>query len=570
MYFLKTSLAFLVALFILGVDFRDAVAFRNPSPCQIPSIPDVSNPRIIGNGSSGSCTEQAFKNALSQGGSITFNCGPDPHTITMTSQAMVNLSLNTIIEGGELITLSGGGTTRILSMDTDNFERTTPTLTVKNLTFRDGRSSGTQISLGTDYDGGGGAIYYVGGNVQVFNCIFEDNACDDLGPDLAGGAIFGNGRGRTTIVNSDFRRNHCANGGAIGNLWTSTFIYNGIIEDNEARGRGANYHDEDNIQHGQGGNGGGIQMDGAENGMYLCGVTLRNNTGNALGGGVFRTTYSGTGTMVIEQSVIEGNTITNQPDYSAAGGIFFMGGPISITNTTITNNTANMFGAIQFEDTNTGITLDDVQVSNNTARTGLAAIWIGGGVHGTISNSDVSKNNAPGTGGFAAAFAGNGIPRVTLSNTSILDNIVGNGFNPISCQGQFVEGDGNYQWPVLRSGGGTDDPDALCSSNITIGRPVAIVGVIYVDLFATGVETGSSANPFDTVSEGVNSVANGGTVRIRSGSYSETIALNESKSLTLQGGWDVSFTSQTPNTTIIKAPKVSRGSLILQMLTVRP
>ena len=105
---------------------------------------------------------------------------------------------------------------------------------------------------------------------------------------------------------------------------------------------------------------------------------------------------------------------------------------------------------------------------------------------------------------------------------------------------------------------------------ITIGRPVAIVGVIYVGLFATGVETGSSANPFDTVSEGVNSVANGGTVRIRSGSYSETIVLNESKSLTLQGGWDVSFTSQTPNTTIIKAPQVPRGSLTLQMLTVRP
>lgn len=59
-------------------------------------------------------------------------------------------------------------------------------------------------------------------------------------------------------------------------------------------------------------------------------------------------------------------------------------------------------------------------------------------------------------------------------------------------------------------------------------------------------------------------------IRIAEGTYTESITLNTVKRMTLQGGWDTTFTSQTANTTILKAPKVSNGSLILQMLCVRP
>ncbi|MBF0264163.1 MAG: hypothetical protein HQL46_02750 [Gammaproteobacteria bacterium] len=442
--------------------------------CELPQIPQTSNATFIGNGTPESCTTEAIQSAINNGGVFQFNCGTQAHTIKLNQTLVVSTLTDTLIDGGNLITLDGDSQHRIISMDTGNFENTAPTLTIKNLNFINGKSSGTSTSLGTHYDGGGGAIYYVGGNVQVFNSQFTNNSCDDLGPDLAGGAIFGNGRGETIVFESNFDGNHCANGGAIGNLWTSTRIYHSVIQNNQARGRGANYeegveiHGESGTQQGSGGNGGGIQMDGAENDMLLCNVKLLSNQGNALGGGIFRTTYNGTGTMNIFSSVIKDNRITDQPDFSAAGGLFFMGGPITIKNTLFLNNEANIFGAIQLENNHTVITIDNVDILNNTARTGLAAVWLGDNVSGTINNSLIAENSALSENGFAAAFAGNGIANVRLSNSKILNNQAGNGYNPISCWSQFIDGGNNYQWPVQRSGEGSDYPDALCTPQITI------------------------------------------------------------------------------------------------------
>ena len=62
----------------------------------------------------------------------------------------------------------------------------------------------------------------------------------------------------------------------------------------------------------------------------------------------------------------------------------------------------------------------------------------------------------------------------------------------------------------------------------------------------------------------------GSTIKIAEGTYDETFVLSQSKILTLQGGWDSSYETQTSNSTFIKAPKVSQGSLTLQILTVKP
>lgn len=61
---------------------------------------------------------------------------------------------------------------------------------------------------------------------------------------------------------------------------------------------------------------------------------------------------------------------------------------------------------------------------------------------------------------------------------------------------------------------------------------------------------------------------NGDQIRIASGSYDETLLLNADKALTLQGGWDSSFQNQTGNTVLRQAPRVVRGSITLQMLTI--
>src|SRR4051812_19114001 len=51
---------------------------------------DVSSPTtVVGSGTPASCTGAAFVAAVAKGGIITFNCGPNPATIVLTSTAKV-------------------------------------------------------------------------------------------------------------------------------------------------------------------------------------------------------------------------------------------------------------------------------------------------------------------------------------------------------------------------------------------------------------------------------------------------------------------------------------------------
>jgi len=80
------------------------------------SIPD----QVVGTGTPASCTVDKFIGAVAHGGKIAFNCGPDPVIITLNRPAKVfNDSIpDIIIDGAGLVTLSGGGSTRILYMNT--------------------------------------------------------------------------------------------------------------------------------------------------------------------------------------------------------------------------------------------------------------------------------------------------------------------------------------------------------------------------------------------------------------------------------------------------------------------
>src|SRR5579863_3273714 len=69
---------------------------------------------VIGNGTPASCTSAAVVREVAAGGIITFSCGPKPVTILMTSTASVNKTRRSVVvDGGGLITLSGGGKRRI-------------------------------------------------------------------------------------------------------------------------------------------------------------------------------------------------------------------------------------------------------------------------------------------------------------------------------------------------------------------------------------------------------------------------------------------------------------------------
>ena len=60
------------------------------------------------------------------------------------------------------------------------------------------------------------------------------------------------------------------------------------------------------------------------------------------------------------------------------------------------------------------------------------------------------------------------------------------------------------------------------------------------------------------------------TVQVAQGTYDEDLVLNETKEITLEGGWDSEFTLQTSHTTVIRAPAVTSGRLTLRNVIVRP
>jgi hypothetical protein len=267
---------------------------------------DTSHPdHVIGSGTPASCTPAAVVAAVAAGGVITFSCGQNPVTITMTATATVPTSSHLVVlDGGGKVTLSGGGKTEILSVNS-GWQQQWPQLVVQNLTFTDAYS-GTQQTTGSSVYGGG-AIFADGGQLKVVNSAFAGNSCFATGPDLGGGAIRAVGMYPASpvyITGDTFTGNSCSNGGALSGLFAPFDVINSLLTGNKAIGWGANP-----AQSGTpgGGSGGAIYTDGTGYNLSVTGTVLRDNTAREGGGGIFFVVNSGGGTLQIESSTLQGN-----------------------------------------------------------------------------------------------------------------------------------------------------------------------------------------------------------------------------------------------------------------------
>lgn len=123
---------------------------------------------VIADGRSASCTSAAVVRDVAAGGIITFNCGPKPVTIVMTTTARVIKTRRLVVlDGGGRVTLSGGGKRRILYSDTcagtwstdDCVNQPYPQIVVQNITFEHGYSDAHQATctanIPTCWYGGG-------------------------------------------------------------------------------------------------------------------------------------------------------------------------------------------------------------------------------------------------------------------------------------------------------------------------------------------------------------------------------------------------------------------------------
>lgn len=442
---MRLTSALVISILVLS-PARTATAVCTPPI----GLADVSQPTTVV-GDDVPCTEQGLATAIAAGGVVTFACGPAPVTIPITSPKAVTQDI--VIDGGGLVTLDGGDASRILSVPS-SFELGTPRLTVQRLRFTRGNSSGV---AGSDTARGGGAIWVLGGTLEVVACEFVDNRGPATGQDVAGGAIYSVGSGSVTVVGSSFTGNRASSGGAIGVLFADLTLVETTLVDNAATGSGGNP--------GNGGNGGGIYSDGNDQVQSLCGVDLVANHANAYGGGMFRVSNDGVGPMEIRETSVLSNEIPDSTT-SMAGGMYLQGVQIALSDSTIAWNEARAAGGLFLGPNGTTIDATNVTIAENTALSSLAGgIAISGGVTGTIRHATIARNAAPGPVAFAGATTGGNA--VVLANSIVDGSIAGNAWNPISCLAPFLEGGGNLQWPILRASGQSDAPGSLCSASIT-------------------------------------------------------------------------------------------------------
>ena len=165
------------------------------------------------------------------GGTVTFDCGASGVTITVTSTKTI--SADTTIDGGGLITISGGNSVGVFSVNAG------VTFTVQNLTIA---NSNTLYSGGGIYSDGGAlmitnstfagnsavGIYSAGGPLTITNSTFSHNRTD-----VGGGAII-TYNGTLTVTNSTFAGNSAGFGGAISNNNSTLTVTNSTFAGNSA------------------------------------------------------------------------------------------------------------------------------------------------------------------------------------------------------------------------------------------------------------------------------------------------------------------------------------------------
>jgi hypothetical protein len=301
--------------------------------CAIPAVGqpvDTSKATtVVGTGTAASCTYAQLNTAVATGGIITFNCGADPVTIPVTATLNIKPDRDTVIDGGQKVTLDGKSLVRIMSFDSANFQWNEHRLTLQHIALINGMmtptapiafvSPPTLCSQGW-YDGQGGALYMRDGNLTVIDSTFTGNQAALLGPDTGGGAIYvvGSKHG-VVIVGSIFTNNSASNAGAVGGLFADLRVYNSQFSGNTAVGNGANdnkpalcsvVNNNKQNQVGSGGNGGAIYSDGQSVNVLLCGDKILGNSAgvNAEGGGLFFTSNDWQGTLSIVDTEMTGNT----------------------------------------------------------------------------------------------------------------------------------------------------------------------------------------------------------------------------------------------------------------------
>ena len=416
-------------------------------------------------GTAGSLREAiTTANANGEVDTITLEAGTYALDISNSSgqeNAAAEGDLDILADGGNSITITGAGasSTFITQTVADRVFQIFggANVTFENLTITGGMAvdDGSASALASMGDGDGGGVLIEGtAIVSISNSTISGNSAAGADAGEGGGGIFN--AGSLTITESDITSNQATagalgNGGGIFNDTGATLeITGGTISGNSANRAGGGIENnagmvtltqvvlggsmvaDGNIA---GINGGGLHVSGAGT-TTLNGGRVENNVANQEGGGLWN---SGSGTMTIQAggmggTIIDSNTANGDGAVQGGGGIFNVGGTLSITDATISNNVStatqagNGGGGILIEGgANNSIT--DTTISGNSADdTGTAdggGILVAGGATLTVSGGTISGNSANRAGGGIE----NNASTVTLTDVTLGGVMVADGNN---------------------------------------------------------------------------------------------------------------------------------------------
>ena len=425
-----------------------ASAAQAQSFCEPVSPEPVDGAVVLGNGTPGSVTTAQIQAALDSGGTIRIDQGSAPSTIVVTSTLVASRA--TVLDGGGLVTLSGGDARRILRIVNPNPAQNAPMfrVTLQNIAFVDARIA----------DGRGAAIYKQQASefpykvsIKLVNCRFQGNDAplDATPQDDGGGALYAELLERIDIGNCQFIGNTGSNGGAVYSLVSRRVnVVDSTFSANAAIGTGGNP--------GSGGNAGALGVDGGDRLVDVCRTRFSGNTSNAFGAAFFSVTYDQNGRTRFEDVTVEDNTQTQAGQHS--GGIYFQDGPWAIERSTFARNSATGFGGL-FVAGNAPGTIRNSTFSGNIARTGLgAAMALTNTAAIDIVNTTIADNVS--TAAFAAGISIGTPNQLRLTNVVFANNSGGNRFvNWAMNNAAAFDGGGNLQWPQVRPmGGGNETP----------------------------------------------------------------------------------------------------------------
>jgi len=405
--------------------YRDAPV-QDATRCERPAAPELQGPaRTVGDGSAASCTFAALRDALAEGGELSFDCGAEPLTISV--EETLRVLDGTSLDGGGTITLDGGGARRILETEAHS------NVLLQGLTFSHGHAKTEAGNTGANGANGSGGAVHRGWQAHLYvqDCNFLDNTADgDQG--FGGGALATDSSGWTTLVGCTFSGNSAPLGGAIHSLLSDLLIVDSHFEDNSATD----------------GDGGAVFTDGAytpphsEHGveggtLSLCGSTFVGNSATASAGAGFLYAY-GIDQLSINRCEFRDNQVTTAEP--GLGGALRLDAQSFVANSLfVGNQTAGQGGVAWFG--RGPIRFENVTLANNHAE-----LWGGALSYGEVAtelvNCTLSGNDAGESSG--ALFGADGA--LTARNCLFVDN-AGDGHDSDTCRRE-LSGEHNLVWPA--------------------------------------------------------------------------------------------------------------------------